>query len=182
MTMTKPPVLLREAILGLKYVGGSLTGFGVDALLLHVGVEMGLEAAWARVVSAELTPVGADSIITRLVEDPAGNVERWKKLPYLMDYQEAGTPKPGAVVLAQLNAGNQKLPLLITQNYGRGRTAVLATSGTWRWQMSQPLGDPELMFVLFVCAVHVRVRARHRPRDPARPVPRRRRAPTRERA
>ena len=91
--------------------------------------------------TVELTPVGADNIITRLVEDPAGNVERWKKLPYLMDYQEAGTPKPGAVVLAELNAGNKKMPLLITQNYGRGRTAVMATSGTWRWQMSQPLED-----------------------------------------
>ncbi len=86
-------------------------------------------------------PVGADNIITRLVEDPARNVERWKKLPYLMDYQEVGTPKPGAVVLAEMNAGSRKLPLLITQNYGRGRTAVLATGGTWRWQMSQPLED-----------------------------------------
>ena len=36
----------------------------------------------------------------------------------------------------------RKLPLLVTQNYGRGRTAVMATSGTWRWQMSQALGDP----------------------------------------
>jgi len=89
--------------------------------------------------TVELTPVGADNIITRLVEDPAKNVERWKKLPYLMDYQEVGTPKPGAVVLAEMNAGNKKMPLLITQNYGRGRTAVLATGGTWRWQMSQPL-------------------------------------------
>ena len=91
--------------------------------------------------TVELTPVGADSIITRLVEDPAKNVERWKKLPYLMDYQEAGTPKPGAVVLAEMTAGSRKMPLLITQNYGRGRTAVLATGGTWRWQMSQPLED-----------------------------------------
>jgi len=68
-------------------------------------------------------------------------LERWKKLPYLMDYQEAGTPKPGAAVLAEMMGGGYKLPLLITENYGRGRTAVLATSGTWRWQMSQPLGD-----------------------------------------
>jgi len=82
--------------------------------------------------TVELTPVGADNIITRLVEDPAKNVERWKKLPYLMDYQEVGTPKPGAVVLAEMNAGNKKMPLLITQNYGRVRTAVLATGGTWR--------------------------------------------------
>ena len=92
--------------------------------------------------TVELTPAGADSIITQLVEDPARNVERWKKLPYLMDYQEVGTPKPGAVVLAEMTAPNhQKFPLLITQNYGRGRTAVLATGGTWRWQMSQPLED-----------------------------------------
>jgi uncharacterized membrane protein len=91
--------------------------------------------------TVSLTSAGADNIITRLVEDPAGNVERWKKLPYLMDYQEAGKPKPGAVVLAELTAGNLKMPLLITENYGRGRTAVLATGGTWRWQMSQPLED-----------------------------------------
>jgi uncharacterized membrane protein len=91
--------------------------------------------------TVSLTAVGADSIITRLAEDPAGNVDRWKKLPYLMDYQEAGTPKPGAVVLAEMSVGGRKMPLLITQNYGRGRTAVLATGGTWRWQMSQPLDD-----------------------------------------
>ncbi|MGH9680163.1 MAG: glutamine amidotransferase, partial [Candidatus Acidiferrales bacterium] len=91
--------------------------------------------------TVSLTPAGADSLITRLVEDPAANVERWKKLPYLMDYQEAGTPKPGAVVLVDMTAGGRKLPLLITENYGRGRTAVLATGGTWRWRMSQPLED-----------------------------------------
>ena len=91
--------------------------------------------------TAELTPVGADSLICRLVDDPQSNVQRWKKLPYLMDYQEAGTPKPGAAVLAEMVAGSRKFPMLITENYGRGRTAILATSGTWRWQMSQPLGD-----------------------------------------
>ncbi len=91
--------------------------------------------------TAELTAAGPDSPITRLMDDPAKNIERWKKLTYLMDYQDAGTAKPGATVLAQINAGPRKLPLLVTQNYGRGRTAVMATSGTWRWQMSQPLGD-----------------------------------------
>jgi hypothetical protein len=76
------------------------------------------------------------------VDDPTKNVERWKKLPYMMDYQEAGSPKPGATVLAEMNAGRARLPLLVTENYGRGRTALMATSGTWRWQMSQTLGDP----------------------------------------
>ena len=92
--------------------------------------------------TVELTAAGSDSPITRLMDDPAKNVDRWKKLAYLMDYQDAGTPKPGATVLAQMNAGGRKLPLLVSQDYGRGRTAVMATSGSWRWQMSQPLGDP----------------------------------------
>lgn len=92
--------------------------------------------------TVELTAAGVNSLICRLTDDPQQNAERWKKLPYLMDYQEAGTPKPGALVLADLKAGGRELPLLITENYGRGRTAVLATSGTWRWQMSLSAGDP----------------------------------------
>ena len=92
--------------------------------------------------TAQLTPAGSESAVTRLVDDPTKNVERWKKLPYMMDYQEAGSPKPGATVLAEMNAGRARLPLLVTENYGRGRTALMATSGTWRWQMSQTLGDP----------------------------------------
>jgi hypothetical protein len=44
-------------------------------------------------------------------------------------------------VLAQLNTGGRKMPLLVTESYGHGRTAVMATSGTWRWQMSEALGD-----------------------------------------
>ena len=76
-----------------------------------------------------------------MAEDPAHNVETWKKLPELMDYQEVGTPKPGAAVLAEMSTGGRKMPLLVTQNYGRGRTAVLATSGTWHWQMALPSGD-----------------------------------------
>lgn len=89
-----------------------------------------------------LTRAGADSIITRLVDDRDANIARWQKLPALMDYQDPGTPKPGATVLAEMTGGGKRMPLLITQNYGRGRVAVLATSGTWRWQMFDPLGDP----------------------------------------
>jgi hypothetical protein len=91
--------------------------------------------------AAGLTPAGAESIICRLAEDPEHNTERWKKLPYLINYQDPGTPKPGAVVLAEMNPGRRKMPLFITENYGRGRTAVLATAGTWRWRMGLPLED-----------------------------------------
>ena len=88
-----------------------------------------------------LTPAGTDNFITRLKDDPAANAEAWKKLPYLIDYQEPGVPKPGATVLANMQAGGRTMPFLVTENYGRGHTAVLASAGTWRWQMNLPVGD-----------------------------------------
>ncbi len=92
--------------------------------------------------TVQLTGTGIDSLITRLVEQPGQNDERWRKLPYLADYQDIGIPKLGSAVLAEYTPGGRaRLPLLVTQNYGRGRTAVMATSGTWRWQMQQPLED-----------------------------------------
>jgi len=92
--------------------------------------------------TVELAAGGIDNSVTRLVDDPAANAKRWKTLPYLMDFQEPGTPKPGATVLADMSASGRKMPMLISENFGRGRTAVLATSGTWRWQMNLPVGDP----------------------------------------
>ena len=84
----------------------------------------------------ELTPAGAESIICRLDDDPARNAERWKKMPQLANYQEVGEPKPGATVLLNvLPSGRRPSPLLVTENYGRGRTGVFATGGSWRWKM-----------------------------------------------
>jgi uncharacterized membrane protein len=94
--------------------------------------------------NVELTAQGRDSLITRIEEDPNKNVERWKKLPYVMNFQDPGQPKPGAVVLVDatpMGGGGSKVPLLITQNFGRGRTAIFATGGSWRWQMLQPVAD-----------------------------------------
>jgi hypothetical protein len=94
--------------------------------------------------NVELTSAGRDNLITRIEEDPNKNAERWKKQPYIMDFQEPGQPKPGAVVLLEAiptAGGGARIPLLTVQNYGRGRTAVFATSGSWRWQMLNPLAD-----------------------------------------
>jgi uncharacterized membrane protein len=90
----------------------------------------------------DLSPLGRDSVICRLEEKADGNLERWKKMPLLADFQEVGDAKPGAVVLAELNApGKRKSPLLVTETYGRGRTALFATSGSWRWKMLQDHTD-----------------------------------------
>src|SRR5579872_205947 len=133
---------------GVLFLGGrfSLADGGYDkppfADLLPVVLPKHKDTFHRDPATAELTPAGRDSLICRLEEDPQANVERWKKLPYLMNYQEPGTPKPGAVVLAEMMPTSKgKYPLLITENYGRGRTAVFATEGSWRWQMLQPVAD-----------------------------------------
>jgi len=86
--------------------------------------------------SVELTPQGAQSVICRLEDDPAKNLARWKTIPQVADYQEVGEAKPGATTLiVSKPTGKPPQPLLVTENYGRGRTALMATQGTWRWKM-----------------------------------------------
>lgn len=133
---------------GILFLGGRYSlsdgGWGASSLndLLPTFLPTGNHNFHRNAATVELTPEGVDSPITQILDDPEKNVQRWKKLTYLADYEDAGAPKPGATVLADLNAGRRKLPLLITESYGHGRTAIMATGGTWRWQMSEALGDP----------------------------------------
>ena len=133
---------------GLLFLGGRFAlsngGWGASSVseLVPTFLPPGNSTFHRDPATVQLTAAGTQSAMLRLTDDPARNAERWRKLPYLMDYQDAGSPKPGATVLAQASAGGRTLPLLVTQMYGRGRTAVLATSGTWRWQMLSPVGDP----------------------------------------
>ncbi len=133
---------------GVLFLGGRESlgdgGYGKEpfADLLPVTLPARKPSFFREPAYAELTPAGRNSLLCRIEENPDRNVQRWAKLPYMMNYQDPGQPKPGAVVLANSILENKaRLPLLITQNYGRGRTAVFATAGSWRWQMLQPLND-----------------------------------------
>jgi uncharacterized membrane protein len=87
----------------------------------------------------ELTTEGANSMICRLDDDPVKNAQRWKQMPQVASYQEVGERKPGASELLDVVApSKRKSPLLVTENFGRGRTAVIASGGLWRWQMWLP--------------------------------------------
>jgi uncharacterized membrane protein len=91
---------------------------------------------------ASLTEAGRENPITRLEEGRDANVARWKKMPEVANYATMGPPKPGAVVLMDVTeAGHRPSPLLALENYGHGRTAILATEGTWRWKMLQDHTD-----------------------------------------
>ena len=91
----------------------------------------------------ELTAQGRASLICRLVEDPGAQRRcAGRSMPQLANYNDVGEAKPGAVALMDVvPAGRHRMPLLVTENYGRGRTAVFATSGTWRWVMWQDHTD-----------------------------------------
>ncbi len=133
---------------GLLFLGGRASlsdgAWGASSLndLLPTFLPSGRANFHRNPATVSLTQSGIESPVTRLLEDPQKNAERWRKLTYLADYEDPGTPRPGATVLAEMNGGRKKMPLLITENYGNGRTAILATGGTWRWQMSEALGDP----------------------------------------
>ncbi len=132
---------------GLLFLGGkaALSGGGYAASsfteLLPAALPERAETFQREEASVGLTPAGVDSLVCRLEDDPERNQRRWRQLPPLADFQEIGTPKPAALTLVELTAGQRTLPLLVTQNYGRGRTAIFATGGSWRWRMLQSSTD-----------------------------------------
>ena len=83
------------------------------------------------------TREGLESPILKLVSNNNSNRALWNEMPALKSINYIGELKPGATILAvkpKDQFGDEE-PLLTVQRYGRGRSAVLATSSTWRWKM-----------------------------------------------
>src|SRR5690606_41449999 len=62
-------------------------------------------------------------------------------MPDVMDFQYLDEPKPGAITLLEAEVQGGREPLLVYQHYGLGNAYILATGGTWRWQMQLPSDD-----------------------------------------
>jgi uncharacterized membrane protein len=92
-------------------------------------------------VPVRLTPQGADMQMLRLAQPGEDNRAAWSDLPAIANYQELGSLKPAASTLLDMQTTTGNQPLLVTQPFGRGHVYILATGGTWRWQMSLPLED-----------------------------------------
>ena len=90
---------------------------------------------------AMLTEDGKRSLLTRLERDDNANVASWDEMPEIMDFQYIGEPKPGAITLLEAETPGGREPLLLYQHYGLGSAYILATGGTWRWQMGLPHED-----------------------------------------
>jgi len=127
---------------GALFLGGRFAlgdgGYQGSALADLIPVELeksGAEPSFRRKPAKfELTARGWDRL--QLSDDEKVNRKNWEKLPALGNFQVTGEPKPGTVVLAEAVAedGNRH-PLLATQRFGRGRTFLFATDGSWRWRM-----------------------------------------------
>jgi hypothetical protein len=92
-------------------------------------------------VQVSLTPQGASTASLTFDEDSNLNNKHWQSLPALDNYQKLGSLRPAATTLLNIETGRETLPLLISQPYGKGQSFILATGGTWRWQMSLPADD-----------------------------------------
>jgi uncharacterized membrane protein len=90
---------------------------------------------------AMLAPRGLTSAMTRLEGDDEANEAAWEGLPDLADFQTLGDLKPGAEPLLEARFMGDTEPLLVHQRFGQGNVYVLATGGTWRWQMQLPHED-----------------------------------------
>lgn len=127
---------------GLLFLGGRTTlsdgGYPKSPLgdLVPVKLPDGKGTFHRDFTQVKLTDAGRSSILCRLDDDPLRNEERWKKIPAIANYQDVGEEKPGATVLLRsAPQGKREMPLLVTQNFGRGRTALFAAGGSWRWKM-----------------------------------------------
>ncbi|HEY5624315.1 MAG TPA: glutamine amidotransferase [Gammaproteobacteria bacterium] len=88
-----------------------------------------------------LTEDGEGSVLTRLDPDSETNVEQWQEMPEIADFQFLDELKPGAVALLEADVQGTMHPLLVHQRFGLGSAYILATGGTWRWQMQLPSED-----------------------------------------
>ncbi len=88
-----------------------------------------------------MTPEGARAALTRLDGDDDKNAQMWKEMPELADFQHLDALKPGAETLLEAEIDGRTEPLLVHERYGLGNSYILATGGTWRWQMQLPHED-----------------------------------------
>jgi hypothetical protein len=88
----------------------------------------------------ELTPAGAAHPVTSLAGDWEANAPAWEKLPEIYWFAPVDKARPGATVLAvhpRERAGENPVPLLAFQYFGRGGCFYAGIDETWRWRLKQ---------------------------------------------
>lgn len=127
--------LVKEKGVGLLMTGGE-SSFAAghwrgtpiaDALPVRMDASGQVE----QITRMQPTTAGKRDYLMRLLPDVGLNEQLWRKLPALPGYTALGQRKPNAVVVGESASG---VPLLVRQDYGKGRTAALALDMTYLWQ------------------------------------------------
>lgn len=90
------------------------------------------------VVSLSLSREGWLQPWVRLRSDEAAERERIGQMPGFVTLNATSFIRPGAVVMAKVaDASGNEFPALVTQRFGRGRSAALCLGDFWRWRMNE---------------------------------------------
>lgn len=84
-----------------------------------------------------LTTAGESSDMLMLADAPPDNQQVWKNVPGFHWYYPVTKLRPAATALLvhpTAKMGDQPMPLLATQYYGKGQVLFLGTDETWRWR------------------------------------------------
>lgn len=126
---------------GLLVLGGqeSMRGTGfrnsVLAQLLPIyGEEVASEEKRTPLVRYELTREGWLHPFLRTMDTEAGQRDRQSQMPPFEVLNRTRDIKPGASVLAEaISLDETKVPALVTQRFGKGKTSALMIGDMWRW-------------------------------------------------
>lgn len=139
---------------GLLLLGGQ-EAFAEDAMReTPLGELAPIYGASSSAVSGDAKPVGPYRIeLTqegmlqpwlRLSDNEAGEVESVRSQPIFRTLNLGGQVKPGASILAYAEARTQeRLPALISQRFGRGRTAAWLVGDLWKSAMRRETSDDD---------------------------------------
>ena len=87
-----------------------------------------------------LTEVGQRSDMLALADTPEDNLKEWAKLPGFHWQYPITRLRPGGVSLLvnpRAKMGEQAMPLLATQYYGKGQVLFMGSDETWRWRFNE---------------------------------------------
>jgi hypothetical protein len=86
-----------------------------------------------------LTTAGQSSDMMALADTPEESAKVWEKLPPLYWHYPVTKLRPAATALLvhpTAKMGEQPMPILAAQFYGRGQVLFLGTDETWRWRFN----------------------------------------------
>ncbi len=73
----------------------------------------------------------------RLRKEWDAEKKRLADLPNFRTVNRIASIKPGAMVMASVNIGETQIPAVITQTFGKGKTAAITIGDLWRWRLRE---------------------------------------------